>query len=104
VGIPHKAWNHEPEWEANQRTIKKYFPCLVEKCVNKNKPIFESCSLMPDLGNSWIRLEKGVRRLQPCELAKAKSVPNTWTTKDLRWESSRIQHSTCLHTWIAAMH
>jgi hypothetical protein len=58
VGVPRKAWNHEPDRDADCWMIKKYFPCLVEKCVGDNKPIFESCSPMPDLASSWIRSEK----------------------------------------------
>jgi hypothetical protein len=102
VGIPRKAWHHGAEDEADPLTIRKYFPCLVTHCID-NKPIFESCSPMPDLPNSWIQLERGVRQLQACKLAKAKGMPNTWTSKDLQWELGWKQDSMSLHTWTAAI-
>jgi hypothetical protein len=70
VGIPRKAWNHQPENEAELPTTKKYQPCQVYHEID-GSPVFEAIGPMSDLPNSWIRSDCGIRRLQMCEMAKA---------------------------------
>jgi hypothetical protein len=80
VGIPHKAWNRQAESVAEGDLIKRHLPCSVRAAI-KCSPVFESSGPMLDAPNTWIRSERGVRRLQACEMAKAKGMPGNWTTK-----------------------
>ena len=41
-------------------------------------PIFDFQGPMPDSLDSWVKVDKGVRRLQPEELAKGKGMPKGW--------------------------
>jgi hypothetical protein len=69
----------------------------------QGSPVYDATGLMPDRPNTWIRSEKGIRRLQACEMAKAKGMPGEWTTKDLKWKNTWIQDSTSLHIWTTAL-
>jgi hypothetical protein len=103
VGIPQKAWYHGEEREGTMEEILRESPCLVKKLINST-PIHEHVGPMPDRPNTWIRSERGVRRLQTSELAKAKGLPSEWTKKNVsKLEKSWVQHSTCLHVWTAVM-
>jgi hypothetical protein len=102
VGIPHKAWNRQAESMAERDLIKRHLPCSVRATIN-GSPVVESSGPMPDAPNTWIRLERGVRRLQSCEMAKAKGMPGNWTMKSTTWKNSWVKDSTSLHIWTAAL-
>jgi hypothetical protein len=79
------------------------FLCVVKQSVSRT-PIHENEGPMPDRANAWIRSERGVRRLQTCELAKVKGLASEWTNKDpSKLENSWVVQSTCLHVWTAVM-
>jgi hypothetical protein len=101
VGVPRKAFCREPEQPCDG---KRYHPCVVLSQV-KRSPIYEASGPMPDHPQVWIRSDKGTRRLQHEELAKAKGVPSEWLKgKDNRpLRQSLIDRATCIHLWTAAM-
>jgi hypothetical protein len=103
VGIPHKAWYQGQERDCTMDERMREFPCVVKQSVSRT-PIHEHEGPMPDRANAWIRSERGVRRLQTCELAKAKGLTSEWTNKDSsKLENLWVGQSTCLHVWTAVM-
>jgi hypothetical protein len=60
---------------------------------------------MPGHPQAWIRSDRGIRRLQHEELAKAKGVPSSWLkgegVRPLR--KAQVDRATCIHLWSAAM-
>jgi hypothetical protein len=101
VGIPRKAYCLEKE---TMTVDKSYLPCKVLGRI-RQEAVFERDGPMPDHPHVWIRSERGIRRLQHEELAKAKGVPPEWLkgpeTKPLR--QTLVEGATCLHLWTAAM-
>jgi hypothetical protein len=101
VGVPRKAYCRDKEKECEGQ---RFLPCEVLKEVKKS-PIYEATGPMPDHPQAWIRSDRGTRRLQHEELAKAKGVPSSWLkgkgAKSLR--QSQVDRATCVHLWSAAM-
>ena len=77
VGIPRKAY-HTGEVDLYPDS-RRWWPCDVRQRAG-SEPIFERFGLMPDRPHSWIRSERGVRRLQHSEWAKGKGIPSEWIT------------------------
>jgi hypothetical protein len=101
VGVPRQAYCRETEKECDGQ---RFLPCKVMSQVKKS-PIFEARGPMPDHPHAWIRSDKGTRRLQHSELAKAKGVPSEWM-KGIKVRSLRqslVDRATSLHLWTAAM-
>jgi hypothetical protein len=101
VGIPRNAYCKEKEHPA---VGKSYLPCQVRSKV-KQEAVFERDGPMPDHPHVWIRSERGIRRLQHEELAKAKGLPPEWMkgTDAKPLKQSLVGEATCLHLWTAAM-
>lgn len=100
-GIPKPAW-------APCKSVKRYpVPFISEEGWHiigtiGEHPIYGSEGIMPDFLGSWIGDgDKGVRRLQASELAKAKGLPSEWLTKGAILEGKLIAEDTCLHIWSA---
>jgi hypothetical protein len=102
AGIPHKAWNHQNEVAVNVSLTKRHLPCTVQASI-QGSPVFESIGPMPAILNAWVRSERGVPCLQPCEIAKAKGMPGEWTMKEATWKNAWIKESMRLHIWTAAL-
>jgi hypothetical protein len=103
VGVPRQAWHYGLVHKTS--CAAHWLPCDVLEAVD-NDPIFERHGLMPDRPHSWIRSERGIRRLQHQELAKGKGVPSDWmvgegTSQPLREYS--VKHSSCLHLWTTVL-
>ena len=64
TGVPHKVWYQGHTQQAFES-------------------IHDHHGLMPDLPGCWINSERGIRRLQSQEIAKAKGVPIKWITGKL---------------------
>jgi hypothetical protein len=58
---------------------------------------------MSDHPQVWIQGNKGVRRLQHEELAKAKGVLSEWLKGGKLLRQFQVDQATCLHLWMAAM-
>ncbi len=103
-GVPRKAWMTEawtpksdyPEWITAAAA-----PCLLRGETKRGRiPIFSPDGCLPDRIGALIETERGVRRVQGDELAKAKGVPLGWLTQNLL--STRAIHQlTDLHIWAA---
>jgi hypothetical protein len=99
VGVPWKAYCNEKEQMCEGQRFR---PCLVKAQVRRS-PVYETSGPMPDHPHVWIRSDKGVRRLQHEELAKAKGVPSEWLKGGKPLKQSQVDRATCLHLWTAAM-
>ena len=104
-GVPRKAWITEewtpksnyPEWITTAAA-----PCLIRGETKRGRiPIFSPDGCLPDKVGALIETERGVRRVQSDELAKAKGVPMEWVTQDLLTVRA-IHQLTDLHIWAAA--
>ena len=56
--------------------------------------------MVDSLEGNWVSTEKGVRRIQPEELAKAKGLPSEWKSKDCKLSRAEVAQSTSAHLWI----
>jgi hypothetical protein len=81
-------------------------PCVSNRGFGRSMPIFDPQGPMPDALDSWVQTDKGTRRLQVEELAKAKGVPKEWqpTSRKKRhiWRTV-VSLLTVAHLWTAAM-
>lgn len=103
VGIPSKAWYHGSERKCTMEERARESPCVITYSAGQT-PIHDHVGPMPDRANAWIRSERGVRRLQLSELAKAKGLTSAWTNQGVSTlETSWVIQSTCLHLWTAVM-
>ncbi len=105
TGVPHKAWYQGQTQTAPESD--RWWPCEVTRRTRKQEPIYDHHGLMPDLPGCWIASERGIRRLQSQELAKAKGVPNEWITggsgTSRPLTSVEVRNCTGIHVWTAAM-
>jgi hypothetical protein len=101
VGVPWKAYCRGKEKECEGQ---RFTPCEVKWEV-ENSPIYETTGPMPDHPQAWIRSDRGVRRLQHEELAKAKGILPSWLKGDgaIPLRQSQVDRATCVHLWSAAM-
>jgi hypothetical protein len=105
TGVPHKAWYQGQ----TQRAVEseRWWPCEVNRRTRKREPIYDHHGLMPDQPGCWINSERGVRRLQSQELAKAKGVPSEWITggsgSSRPLKSVDVGLCTGIHIWTAVM-
>jgi hypothetical protein len=103
TGIPYSSWDHRPtERVAN---ACQWLPGQVHRTI-RGEPVYDSSGLMPDRVNALIQVDKGIRRLQPSEMAKGKGVPNEWivkggTSKPL--PNNCLKTATCLHLWTVVL-
>jgi hypothetical protein len=100
--IPKEAWireawtprNDYPEWVTNAAS-----PCvIVGELVYRKTPIFSPDGCLPDSVGSLLLTDRGIRRLLPEELAKAKGVPGDWISHDLL-QTRDINHMTTVSTY-----
>ena len=103
TGIPQKAWVQEqwaprddyPEWVTEAAA-----PCvIVGETSHRKYPIFSPDGSLPDSVGALILTDRGIRRLLPEELAKAKGAPTEWISQGLGTRA--INHLTSLHLWAA---
>jgi hypothetical protein len=103
-GVPRKAWMTEewtPKSEYPEWIVAAAAPCLIRGETKRGRvPIFSPDGCLPDKVGALIETERGVRRVQGDELAKAKGVPTEWITQDLLTVRA-IHHLTDLHIWAA---
>ena len=104
VGVPIAAFTkRKPVSTGNSH---RSFPCVSSLSFEDRVQIFDPRGPMPDSLDSWVKVEKGVRRLQPEELAKAKGMPKEWqpTSRKKRtvWRTI-VSLITVVHLWTAAM-
>jgi hypothetical protein len=104
VGIPRAAWVQEgwsprddyPEWVSEAAA-----PCLIVGETHLRKtPVFSPDGCFPDSVGALIVTDRGLRRLQGEELAKAKGVPSEWIRQD-DLPVRTINHLMDLHVWTA---
>jgi len=79
-------------------------PCLLTGRVGP-APVFDPRGPMPDAIGTWISTERGARRLQNMELAKAKGLPSPWLRQEPKVEqlpAPVVGSTTSLHLLIAA--
>jgi hypothetical protein len=105
TGAPHKVWYQGRTQSAPESA--RWWPCEVTCRARKQEPINDHHGLRPDLPGCWIASERGTRRLQSPELAKAKGVPNEWTTggSGTSRPLTRVEVRACtgIHVWTATM-
>jgi hypothetical protein len=100
VGIPHSAWARKPMCRAST-TPPSANPCRISGHLG-GSPVFDITGAMPDQIGAWVKTERGCRRLQHLELAKAKGLPPDWpsaTAADL--PAKAIHAATCVHLMTA---
>jgi hypothetical protein len=104
MGIPREGWLREewtprddyPEWVTEAAK-----PCIiVGETVKRKTPIFSPDGCLPDFSGTLVATDRGVRRLLPEELAKAKGVPSEWTSQG-GMKTRDINSMTSLHLWAA---
>ena len=105
TGVPHKAW-YQGQTQRSYES-EQWWPCEVSRRTRRREPIFEHQGLMPDRPGCWINSERGIRRLQSQELAKAKGVPNEWITgvsgSSRPLKNVEVGPCTGIHIWTAVM-
>ena len=98
-GIPHRERAHPKA---------PFLPLPLEEAPNQGchiqgsihgKPVFGPEGCMPDKIGSWVATDRGIRRLQAEELAKAKGLPSEWRNKQLSIPSESTSPATALHIW-----
>jgi hypothetical protein len=104
MGIPTGAWNKSPTEPVLKSQRTQYRPCVVTNQVCQT-PIYSAIGPMPDELNVWVDTDRGIRRLQAGELAKAKGLPSEWKTQEALTNkgASWIQKATCSHLWAAVL-
>ena len=104
MGVPRTAWLQDewvqkedyPEWVTAAAA-----PCIiVGETRQRSTPVFSADGSLPDSVGALIATDKGVRRLLPEELAKAKGVPKSWTTQEIL-STREVNRMTSLHLWAA---
>ena len=102
-GVPAAAWTKMVPNSSGGH--QRCLPCVSTSGFGR-APIFDPQGPMPDALDSWVQVEKGIRRLQVEELAKAKGVPKEWepTSRKKRklWRTV-VGQLTVLHLWTATM-
>jgi hypothetical protein len=76
VGIPGSAWARSKPIDC-EVTSTRYYPCIVKKTC-EGQSVYDSNGTMPDKLRVWIQGDRGVRKAQTEELAKAKGISSTW--------------------------
>jgi hypothetical protein len=102
---PRRMGNRLPTTQASDKYAATYHPCVVRECIGES-PVFSASGPMPDKINAWIETDKGVRRLQAEELAKAKGLPKEWLSPlgtSNKGAFSWAQGATCSHLWSAVL-
>ena len=104
MGVPRQAWVQDP-WTAREDYPEwvraAAAPCVLVGEVTVSKtPIFSPDGSLPDSVGALIATDRGVRRLLPAELAKAKGVPPDWIARECL-NSPSINGMTSLHLWAA---
>jgi hypothetical protein len=104
VGVPFSAWTKmTPQMETADR---RCLPCISNSHFGRSAPIFDPQGPMPDALDSWVQVDKGMRRMQIEELAKAKGVPKEWQPASRKKRSlwrAVVSLLTVVHLWTAAM-
>jgi hypothetical protein len=75
-GVPSAAWTKKVP--NSKHPDPRGLPCISHLGFGRSDPIFDPQGPMPDVLGSWFQVDKGIRRLQIEELAKAKGVPKEW--------------------------
>ena len=65
----------------------------------KDRPVYLPEGCMPDRLGCWVDTERGPRRIQPSELAKAKGLPSEWRNKKMDLNGQHFKTDTCIHIW-----
>jgi hypothetical protein len=104
TGVPHQAWLKE-EWMSRPDypiwVQEAAAPCLlVGETARRHTPIFSPDGCLPDSVGVYIQTERGVRRLQMAELAKAKGVPSDWLRQG-HLTLRAVNNMTDVHLWTA---
>ena len=102
-GVPAAAWTKMVP--STEETDRRFLPC-VSKFKFGRSPIFDPEGPMPDVLDSWVQVDKGIRRLQVEELAKGKGVPKEWqpvSRKKRNLWRTVVSLITVAHLWTAAM-
>jgi hypothetical protein len=99
-GIPSKAWSRRPSKPVNGSTNQG--PCQLLGHID-GEPVYDELGAMPNLIGSWITTEKGTRRLQYEELAKAKGINDLLTSCDGTTTRVTIRDSAGIHVWAASL-
>jgi hypothetical protein len=102
-GVPPAAWTKMKP--TSQVPSRCYLPCVSNSRFGRS-PIFEPQGHMPDALDSWVQVDKGIRRLQVEELAKAKGVPKEWMPASRKKRGlwcTVVASLTVVHLWTAAM-
>lgn len=100
-GVPHAAWSRS-EWKpatADENLSDILAPCILAGSIRK-VPAFHTSGPLPDSLATWVKVERGVRRILPEEMAAIKGVPKEWgNTSDV--PSSVLDNMTGIHLWAA---
>ena len=96
-GIPKRDWAPHKEIELFA-SPEQNNSCQISGYL-RGRPIYHPDGVLPDSTDSWIDTEKGVRRIQISELAKAKGLPSEWTTKATRLPPKMVGASVSVHSW-----
>ena len=103
-GVPSSQW-HKPKMPL-QLEIPTTLPdqptgpLCVGTC-GKGQVLHPSGCMVDSLQDVWVATERGVRRLQAEELAKAKGLPSEWRNKDAPLSPKVVASATSLHSWVA---
>lgn len=103
VGVPPAAWTKMVP--NTKSTNRRCLPCVSNLGFGFT-PIFDPQGPMPDALDSWVQVDKGIRRIQIEELAKAKGVPKEWqpaSRKKRKLWRTVVSLLTVVHLWTAAM-
>jgi hypothetical protein len=76
-------------------------PCIILGELDTHKtPVFSPNGCLPNSVGALIAMDRGVRRVQKEELAKAKGVPDEWMRQG-KWMGRSVTHLTDIHLWTA---
>jgi hypothetical protein len=102
TGVPHQAWMTD-DWIARTDypigVMEATAPCiLVGETTRRHTPIFSPDGCLPDSIGCYIQTDRGVRRLQLSELAKAKGAPSGWIRQG-HLTPRAVNTMTDVHLW-----
>lgn len=98
-GIPHRERAHPkaPFLPATPISAPDQ-ACIITGYIHE-RPVYDPEGCMPDALGSWVATDRGIRRLQADELAKAKGLPSEWRNKKLSIPPECTRPATALHIW-----
>ena len=96
-GVRKKDWDKS---KFEPTIISEESPCrLVGWCGNR--PVFDPDGCMPDNSEVLVQTERGIRKLQIDELAKAKGLPSEWRDQEGKLPAEAVRRMTSIHTLVA---